>query len=80
VRNGGRLRRQQGYSALAQVISGTTGQFSTGFDGTGTLTLTTAVLGHIKGQFTFTAYTDAGGGLGKPVVTVLNGVFDITAP
>jgi hypothetical protein len=67
-------------SALAQVADGTTGQFSTGYGGTGTLTLTIATLGHIKGQFTFTAYTSAGGGLGKPVVTVLDGVFDITTP
>jgi len=67
-------------SALAMFGDGNTGQFSTGYGGTGSLTLTTATLGHIKGTFTFTAYTSAGGGLGKPVVTVLDGVFDITIP
>jgi hypothetical protein len=55
-------------------------QFSSGYGGTGTVTITTARLGRITGTFTFTAYTSAGTGLGKPVVTVLNGVFDISSP
>jgi hypothetical protein len=66
-------------SGLAMVGDGT-GQFSSGFGGTGTLVVTTAVLGHVKGTFTFTAYTSAGTGAGKPVVTVTNGVFDLTNP
>ena len=69
------------WSALAQVIGdNTAGTYSTGFGGTGTLTLTTATLFRISGTFTFTAYTVAGGGLGQPVVTVLNGAFDISTP
>jgi hypothetical protein len=68
------------WSALAQVISGTEGTYSTGFGGTGTLTLTTATLFRITGTFSFTAYTVAGGGLGQPVVTVQNGTFDISNP
>jgi hypothetical protein len=67
-------------SALAQVQDPATNQFSTGFGGTGTLTLTIATIQHVKGTFTFTAYTVAGGGLGKPVVTVQNGVVDVTSP
>jgi hypothetical protein len=67
------------YSALGMIVDGT-GQFSTAGGGTGSFVLTTAVLGHVKGTFTFTAYTSAGTGLGKPVVTVTNGVFDLTNP
>jgi hypothetical protein len=69
------------WSALAQVITGgAQGTYSTGFGGTGTLTLTTATLFRITGTFSFTAYTVAGGGLGQPVVTVQNGTFDISNP
>jgi hypothetical protein len=68
------------WSALGQHIDGSVGQFSTGYGGTGSLTLTTATLSRVTGTFTFTAYTSAGGGLGKPVITVLNGLFDITSP
>ena len=68
------------WSALAQSIDGTQGTFSTGFGGTGSLILTTATLFRITGTFTFTAYTMAGGGLGQPVITVLNGTFDISNP
>lgn len=67
------------WSALAQSIDNR-GHFSTGFGGTGTLTLTTATLFRITGTFTFTAYTVNGGGLGQPVITVLNGSFDISNP
>jgi hypothetical protein len=67
------------WSALAQSIDNR-GSFSTGFGGTGTLTLTTATLFRVTGTFTFTAYTVAGGGLGQPVITVLNGTFDISNP
>ena len=75
------LTRGNPNSALAQIIGdAVAGTFSTGFGGAGSITLTTAVLGHIKGTFTFTAYTVAGGGLGQPVVTVQNGTFDITNP
>ena len=75
------LTRGNPNSALAQIGGdAAAGTFSTGFGGAGSITLTTAVLGHIKGTFTFTAYTVAGGGLGQPVVTVQNGVFDITSP
>ena len=41
---------------------------------------TTATLFRLTGTFSFTAYTSAGGGLGNPVVTVINGVFDISVP
>ena len=69
------------WSALAQIVGdATNGTFSTGFGGTGSLTLTTATLFRITGTFTFTAYTVAGGGLGQPVVTVTNGTFDISNP
>ena len=67
------------WSALAQSIDNR-GHFSTGFGGTGTLTLTTATLFRVTGTFTFTAYTVNGGGLGQPVITVLNGTFDISNP
>jgi hypothetical protein len=68
-------------SALAQIIDGNTGQFSTGFTGgSGSITLSVATLGHVKGQFNFIAYTTAGTAAGRPVVTVQNGVFDITNP
>lgn len=69
------------WSALAQVIDGgAQGTYSTGFGGTGTLTLTTANLFRITGTFSFIAYTLAGGGLGQLVVTVQNGTFDISNP
>ncbi len=68
------------WSALAGVVDGNLGIFSSGYGGTGTVTLTTATLGRVTGTFTFTGYTSAGTGAGKPVVTVLNGVFDITNP
>ena len=75
------LTRGNPNSALAQVIGdAAAGTYSTGFGGAGSIKLTTAVLGHIKGTFTFTAYTVNGGGLGQPVVTVQNGTFDITNP
>jgi hypothetical protein len=68
------------WSALAQMIDNTQGTFSTGFGGTGTLTLTTATLFRIVGTFTFTAYTSAGTGVGNAVITVQNGTFDISNP
>ncbi len=68
------------WSALAQVIDNTTGQFSTGYGGSGSLILEIATLSRIKGSFSFIAYTGSGGGLGQPVVTVQNGAFDVTIP
>jgi hypothetical protein len=65
-------------SALAQIIDGSVGTYSTGYlGGAGTITLTAATLGRITGTFAFTAYTVAGTGAGQPVVTVQNGSFDI---
>jgi hypothetical protein len=69
------------WSLLAQVHGdATAGTFSTGFGGAGTFTVEIATLFRIKGTFSFTAYTVAGGGVGKPVVTVQNGTFDISNP
>jgi len=68
------------WNALGQIIDNTAGQFSTGYGGVGTLTLTTATLFRIKGTFSFTAYTAAGTGQGNPVMTVQNGSFDISVP
>ena len=74
------LNMGNAWSATGDVIDGNSGHFSSGIGGTGSLTLTTATLGRITGTFTFTGYTSAGTGASKPVVTVLNGVFDITNP
>lgn len=69
------------WSLLAQVHGdATAGTYSTGFGGAGTFTVEIATLFRIKGTFSFTAYTVAGGGVGKPVVTVQNGTFDISNP
>jgi hypothetical protein len=68
------------WSALAEWIDGDVGSFSSGYGGVGTLTLTTATLSRVTGTFSFTAYTSAGTGAGKPVVTVLSGVIDVTSP
>ena len=68
------------YTALAIIVDGNAGQFSTGYGGHGTLILTMAAPEHIRGNFRFTAYTSAGSGPGKPVATVVDGVFDITTP
>jgi len=68
------------YTALATIIDGNTGQFSTGYGGGGTLILTMATPEHIKGNFRFNAYTSVGSGRGKPVASVVDGVFDITRP
>jgi hypothetical protein len=68
------------YTALATIIDGSTGQFSTGYGGWGTLILTVASPEHIRGNFHFTAYTSVGSGAGKPVATVVDGVFDIATP
>lgn len=67
-------------SALGEVIDADLGQFSSGYGGVGTMTLTAASLTRVTGTFSFTAYTSAGTGLGKPVMTVINGVFDISVP
>lgn len=67
-------------SALGEIIDGDLGQFSSGSGGVGTMTLTAASLTRVTGTFSFTAYTSAGTGLGKPVMTVTNGAFDITSP
>jgi len=67
------------YTALATIID-STGQFSTGYGGRGTLILTIASPEHVRGNFHFTAYTSMGAGAGKPVASVVDGVFDITAP
>jgi hypothetical protein len=67
-------------SALGEIVDGDLGQFSSGSGGVGTMTLTAASLSRVTGTFSFTAYTSAGTGLGKPVMTVINGVFDISSP
>jgi hypothetical protein len=67
-------------SALGEVVDADLGQFSSGYGGVGTMTLTAASLTRVTGTFSFTAYTSAGTGLGKPVMTVTSGVFDISSP
>jgi len=68
------------WSALGQIGGASEGTFSTGYGGVGTVTLTTATLFRVTGTFSFTAYTSSGPGLGQPVITVMNGVFDISNP
>lgn len=68
------------WSALGQIGGATEGTYSTGYGGVGTVTLTTATLFRVTGTFSFTAYSSSGSGLGQPVITVTNGVFDISNP
>jgi ABC-type glycerol-3-phosphate transport system substrate-binding protein len=48
--------------------------------GSGTITLTTAVLGHIKGSFNFVGNYQASVGQPTKTVTITSGQFDITSP
>ena len=65
-------------TAIATWVDGNTGSFSSlGIGGTGTLTLTTARTGHIKGTFSFTGAAQTGTGGPVTTVTITNGQFEV---